>query len=148
MTPEKRKEQQQTAINAKANSSIHTTFSLSVILEGYALDLGVTEIYENAVLLREFLGKSPYANNIGDASDALSNIFLEIADKKTLTPIICELIWRESRKFTELYRQYDPRFIFGQEAVVKRLFHISRQYEINEKGYRQISKLINQLKKL
>ena len=147
MNEKQRREQQQQAINRKANSSVFATYTMAVILEGFALDEQQTPIHGEAVLMREFLGKSDLATEIGDNSDLIVDLMLRIAPKYVLIPILCELIWRESRKFVELYRQFEPRFEYARENTVRNLHLFATFLEIDKVKYKEVSKLLNDIKK-
>jgi hypothetical protein len=144
---QQRREKQQTAINRKANSSVFATYTMAVILEGFALDEEQTTIHKEAVLLREFLGHSDLATEVGDNSDLIVELILRIAPKYVLIPILCELIWRESRKFVELYRQFEPRFEYAREKTVRNLHTFATFIEIDKVKYKEVSKLLNDIKK-
>ena len=135
-------------VQKKAATPVYAMYELSIILEGFALDEGRWTVHELAVKLRSFLRGINDVQVVGDNSDVLEKILLRMSTKNVLIPILCEAIWMESRKFTQVFRQSEPTFIFGQEDTVVELFSWSKVLGVDPDMYKQVSKLLNELKRL
>ena len=132
----------------KAATTVYAMYELSIILEGFALDEKRWTVHGLAVKLRQFLSGINDIEVVGDNSDVLEKMLLQIATKWQLIPILSELIWRESRKFVQVFRQSEPTFIFGQEDTVKTLFLCSQKNQLDDVKYKEVSQLLNKLKQL
>jgi hypothetical protein len=132
----------------KAAPAVYSMYELAIILEGIALDEEQFTIHGLAVKLRQFLSGINDIEVVGENSDILEKMLLKIAPKIKLIPILCDVIWSESRKFIQVFRQMDPLFIFGQEDTVKSLFLWIQLVELDTVKYNEVSKLLNELKKL
>jgi hypothetical protein len=145
---EAKREKLEAHARKKAGTTVYTMYELALILEGYALDEHETTIHGFAVKLRAFLSGINDIEIVGDNSDILELMLLKVANKSILIPILCGIINSEAKKFTQVFRQVEPYFVFGQQDTVNALYNYSKSFYVDTDKYKQVSKLINDIKKL
>jgi len=132
---------QESKMNAKLAPIVNMVYSISMIIEGMALDLNEKEIYDNAVLLRNKVGEIGLntSTSFGDWTDYVEENIVIFGYKSELLPILCYKLYHYAKKMEDVYRMYEPRFDFYQMKEVKAIFDSVKDFKSNGVLFKKVT---------
>lgn len=118
--------------------AINCIYSLAIIVEGLAVDIGSEKEKDNAIKMRKQIAPT-CAEDFGDWSDKMEERVLRLKfNKDTIMNCCIELMIELAMKVEKRWRQYDPFFCFYQADELMSM----RKKRVNPYCYKQLRKLI------
>ena len=121
-------------------------FALSMVLEGYSLELKEGQIWELACLMRSKINEytPDVAEEFGNWADSVEFEIVQLPFKnRDVMNWLISKIYALACDMTKMYRLYDSAFVFEQENTVNELK--MRQKNFNPKIVKELNEIVKRI---